>query len=240
MHELKTGIEAIQRAEEHLKAFSSSGLSYDLLAFNHNDVSLDFERKRKRIKAAAWRYLIDRIELKKLASMARAKEIDHQLYKSPETLPEITLDNLFGWLAAMDSQARQFLVEAADEVYRKLRPSNFYKTNSAFRIGKRVILTNRVERAYVGKKFSVRYIFNDELRAIDNVFHLLAGVGLSAYRDGELCKAIAESEHGTGETQFFRFKCFRNGNLHLDFLRPDLVTELNKIGGNALPEPTTR
>lgn len=79
MHELNTGLDHIKRAEAHLKAFDTSGSSWDLQTFTHSDYGLDFDRKQKRMKAAAWRYLIDRIELKKLASIARAKEIDKQL-----------------------------------------------------------------------------------------------------------------------------------------------------------------
>jgi len=95
MHELKTGLEAIERAQQHLKAFDTSGSSYDLQAFTHSEYGTDFDRKRSRMKAAAWRYLVDRIELKKLASIKRAKEIDKQLHEKPDTLPDITMDNIF-------------------------------------------------------------------------------------------------------------------------------------------------
>jgi len=240
MHELKTGLEAIERAQEHLKAFDTSGSSYDLQAFTHNEHGLDFDRKQKRMKAAAWRYLVDRIELKKLASVARAKEIDKQLYEKPDTLPEISVDNIFGWLESMDTQAKQFLKEAVVEVYNNLRPStwNRHKTNSAFRIGKKVILCHRVRSCYSGNgKFAVQYHFQDELRALDNVFHMLAGEGLSVYRNGDLTTAIEGATGGVGETDFFKFKCYGNGNLHLEFKRMDLVQQLNSIGGNGLPDP---
>lgn len=240
MHELKTGLEAIKRAEQHLKAFDTSGSGWDLQAFQHHEYGLDFEVKRKRMKAAAWRYLIDRIELKKLASIARAKEIDKQLHEKPDTLPEISLDNIFGWLESMDTQAKSFFEEAVVEVYQKLRPHawNRHKTNSAFRVGKKVILCHRVRPCYSGRgRFAVQYHFSDEIRALDNVFHMLAGEGLSVYRDGDLSKAIEAAEGGTGETEFFRFKCFGNGNLHLEFRRMDLVERLNSIGGTGLPDP---
>ena len=239
MHELKTGLSAIERAQQHLKAFDTSGTGYDLQAFTHSEYGLDFDRKRKRMKAAAWRYLVDRIELKKMASIARAKEIDKQLHDKPDTLPDITMDNIFGWLEAMAGQGRKFLEEAVVEVYRNLRPStwNRHKTNSAFRVGRKVILTHRVSSGYKSGHFRANYHCQDELRAIDNVFHMLDGKALSQYRDGDLCRAIEEAERGIGETEFFRFKCFRNGNLHLEFRRLDLVGQLNAIGGNCLPEP---
>lgn len=240
MHCLEHGINAIKQAEQHLKAFDTSGSGYDLQAFQHHEYSLDFDTKRKRMKAAAWRYLIDRIELKKLASIARAKEIDKQLHEKPNTLPEISVENIFGWLESMDTQAREFFEEAVIEVYRNLRPHawNRHKTNSAFRIGRKVILCHRIRPCYSGSgKFAVQFHFQDELRALDNVFHMLAGEGLSVYRNGDLATAIEETTTGTGETSFFKFRCFGNGNLHLEFKRMDLVERLNSIGGNALPEP---
>ena len=239
MHELKTGLDHIKRAEAHLKSFDTSGSSYDLQAFRHGDTTLDFDLKQKRMKGAAWRYLVDRIEIKKMASIARAKEIDKQLNEKPETLPDITMDNIFGWLESMAGQGRKFLAEAVVEVYKKLRPySEAHKTNSRFRIGKKVILAHRVQSCYSGKgKFRVNYMYSDELRALDNVFHMLDGKGLSAYRDGDLSRAIESAEGGIGETEFFKFKCFRNNNLHLELKRADLVEQLNSIGGNALPDP---
>ncbi len=239
MHELKSGLAAIERAQEHLRAFDTSGSSYDLLAFRHDCTTLDFDRKQRRMKAAAWRYLIDRIELKKMASIARAKEIDKQLHERPDTLPDITMDNIFGWLEAMAGQGRQFLEEAVLEVYRNLRPAawNRHKTNSAFRVGRKVILTHRVSPAYKSGQFRANYHYQDELRALDNVFHMLDGKALSAYRDGDLCRTIEAADEGVGETEFFRFRCFRNGNLHIEFKRLDLVEQLNAIGGTGLPDP---
>ncbi len=240
LHELKTGLETLRRAEAHFKAFDTCGSSWDLHLFRHDDSDMDFDKKQKRLKAAAWRYLVDRVELKKMASIKRAKEIDKQLHEKPDTLPDITMDNIFGWLESMAGQGRQFLEEAVIEVYGNLRPHtwNRHKTNSAFRVGRKVILCYRVAPCYSGRgKFRVNYHYQDELRALDNVFHMLAGEGLSAYRDGDLCLAIEAAEGGIGETEFFRFKCFRNNNLHLEFKRLELVDQLNAIGGRGLPDP---
>lgn len=237
MHELKQGIALIKQAEDRLgRAFASSGTTYDLLAFSRNDHALDFEKKRIRMRGAAWRYLVSRAEIKKLASIKRAKEIDDMLAK-PETLPEITTENVTGWVRSLDDQAKRFLQEAAVEVYEWLRPARGdYKTNNAFKIGKRVVLTYMVELTWMGKGVRVRYGSEDRLRALDNVFHLLDGKGVSPTRNGELADAITGKASGEiGETTYFRFRAFRNGNLHLELLRPDLVQQLNAIGGKGLP-----
>ena len=236
-HLLRTGLETLTQAETHFRAFDGPGSHYDLCLFTHSDYTLDFDRKINRLKAAAWRYLIDRIELKKLASVKRAAEIDRQI-NDGTNLPEITMDNLFGWLQSLDGQAKKFLEEAIVEVFEFLRPpSRHYKTNSGFKVGKRVILCGRVEKVWSGIKFRVSYHYENELRALDNVFHMLDGKPLSNHRNGDLINAIQESRCGTGKTEYFRYKCFINHNLHLEFKRMDLVQRLNEVGGNGLPMP---
>ena len=69
------------------------------------------------------------------------------------------------------------------------------------------------------------------IRAIDNVFHALDGNGTIKSHRGPLIDAIEASKDGTGETEYFRFRCFRNRNLHLEFKRLDLVAKLNAVAG---------
>ena len=236
-HLLQTGLETLMQAEVHFRAFDGPGSHYDLCLFTHSDYSMEYDRKIRRLKAAAWRYLVDRIELKKMASVKRASEIDRQIHEGTD-LPDITMDNLFGWLESLEGQAKKFLEEAIVEVFEFLRPPSLrYMTNSGFKVGRRVILCNRVEKAWSGTKFRVSYHYENQLRALDNVFHMLDGKGLSVYRNGDLSNAILEAPGGVGETEFFKFRCYRNHNFHLEFKRPDLVQKLNEIGGNGLPMP---
>jgi hypothetical protein len=96
-----------------------------------------------------------------------------------------------------------------------------------FRVGKRAIICYGVERAY-GGRFRVNYDRSDRLRAMDAAFHLLDGKGPMKEGRGPLIEAI-NAGNVTGETDYFRFKCFKNQNLHIEFKRLDLVKELNFI-----------
>ena len=69
------------------------------------------------------------------------------------------------------------------------------------------------------------------IRAIDNVFHALDGNGTIKTHGGPLIDAIETAKDGTGETQYFKFRCFRNRNLHLEFKRLDVVAKLNAVAG---------
>ncbi len=142
-----------------------------------------------------------------MASVKRAREIDRQINDATD-LPEITMDNLFAWLQSLDGLAKEFLEEAIVEVFEFLWPPSLRdKTHSGFKVGQRVILFSRVEKAWTGIKFSVSDHHENELRTLDNVFHLLDGKPLSVYRNGDLINSIQDARCGTGETDYFRFKC---------------------------------
>ena len=67
--------------------------------------------------------------------------------------------------------------------------------------------------------------------ALDRAFHILDGAGIPGGYQSPLVDAINTSGNkGVGETAYFSFRCYENGNLHLKFLRLDLVKELNRRG----------
>jgi hypothetical protein len=195
------------------------------------DVS-DWPDLFRKMKQTAWATLIDRLGVRKIMSVAKRAEFDHQL-ESGE-LPDITEESVLGIIGGLAGQAQDFAAEAAREVFGILRPNPGYgeghKTNDAFRVGRRVILTWMVERRYDGKTFRVCYGRHEqELTAIDGVFHLLDGKGVLKGHKGPLQEAIEASPDGKGETGYFRFKCFKNRNLHIEFKRLDLVRQLNLL-----------
>lgn len=187
----------------------------------------------KRIKRDAWSVIVERMEFRRMLSVKRRDELDQQLEKGE--LPELTEENIFAMLETSVANADTYLEEAIKEVFDYLRPRRSpYKTNTEFEIGKRVILAYAVERT-CGGKFRVYYRRNDFITALDNVFSLLDGKGPVKTYHGPLTDAISETTDGKGETEYFRFKCFMNGNLHLEFKRLDLLAKLNAVaGGNTL------
>ena len=158
----------------------------------------------------------------------------------------ITGPNLIAMLEGTLAKMGQYIEDAVREVYDYLRPSpecwrfKEYNTNqkSQFELSDRVILSGAID-TYRGNHFSVNHYRHDMIRAIDNVFHTLDGKGLVKTYDGELCNAIEKClrTEGGGLTTYFEFKCFKNGNLHLKFRRPDLVARLNQIAGGMTLKP---
>lgn len=179
----------------------------------------------------AWRSIVNVSGVRRVLSVKAANELDKQLNES--VLPPITEQSVEGFLAHHRAKAGDHLADAVREVHDMLRPpQSRFKTNTEFDIGSRVILTWWVSPGYGrGRPFIPHYRRSAEFRALDNVFLLLDGKPGIGTHNGTLADAIAASEDGTGETPYFRFKACKNQNLHLEFIRPDLVAKLNAIAG---------
>jgi len=194
-------------------------------------------------RQSAWRILVDRLELKRVCSVARAKEIDRQM-EDPKELPDITEANMLAMLEGNVSNIGAFLQEAVVELFDRLRPwhrgdlGDGYKTNKVYTIGERVVLSGYCTNPR-GEKFRVSY--HEEhaqtLRCLDNVMHLLDGKGTVPNYAGPLLEALnGDDNRGRVETQYFEAKCFKNGNLHLRFKRLDLLAELTLRGSQGAPQ----
>lgn len=184
------------------------------------------------MKRECWQILIDAMGIKNVMSVKDREKFEQQL--KDDKLPDITEENISQILMGLAGQAEDFAAKAAREVFEILRPGGHwmhgqYKTNDKFRVGKKVILTWMVESGYGQKAFRVRYNQDAKLTAIDGVFHLLAGKGIMREHRGPLVNSINDSGAGSGETEFFKWKAYRKGTLHLTFKRLDLVQELNKV-----------
>jgi len=182
----------------------------------------------KQMNVQTWELLIDRLGVKCLMSINRRKEFEDQL-KSGD-VPEVTAENIVAVITGLADRAAEFATESAKEALKLLTPSSgWYKTNSGFKVGKRVVLSWYVEQGWSGKGFRVNYHRDAEINAIDGAFHVLDGKGVIKGRKCPLAEAIEASPDGRGETEYFAFRCFKNRNIHVTFKRLDLVKKLNGL-----------
>ncbi len=230
--------EAYQILEEAQKRLRTVFLDAPGYRFSTNDRNMSDVGKKASdqinadIKKDAWSIIVDRMELRRLLSIARRTELDNQISKGE--LPELTEQNVMALFETSAANVNTYLEEAINEVFDYLRPRNsHYKTNSEYELGKKVVLSWFVEKGYNRGKFRVNYNREKYLIALDSVFSMMDGKGNIKAYGGDLFQAIADSPDGTGKTAYFKFKCFLNGNLHLEFLRPDLVAKLNAVAGGA-------
>lgn len=182
------------------------------------------------VNRTVWQRLIDRMQVKQMMSIEAAKVLDRQL--EHDELPPITVEAIETLVAGFRRQAPDMLQDAVNEVFGRLRPpGSKYKSNSEMEVPKRVVLSYMVERHY-GGKLRVRWDRQQELIAMENVLHSLAGKG-SVCRGHRADLSNAIDEAPDGETDLFKYRAFGNGNLHLTFKDLDLLARFNQAAGGA-------
>jgi len=227
----------LEAAEKSLRAvfLDKPGYRFSVNERNNTDVGkVASDAINAKIKKDAWAVIVERMELRRLLSIKRRTELDSQIEKGE--LPDLTDESVLALFETSAANVNVYLEEAVTEVFDYLRPpQSRYKTNTEFELGKRVILTWQVEKGWSGGAFRVNSHRGKYLTALDNVFSMIDGKGPVKSYHGSLHDTITSSKDGTGKTDYFRFRCCLNGNLHLEFLRHDLVAKLNAVaGGNRL------
>lgn len=200
----------------------------------------DIETAVTEMRRAAWRYIVEKLELRRMMSVKRWEELEKELQNGqPPPITEKSVTELaHGYASALETMFE----EAVAEVYDHLRPrGDRYKTNSQLEIGERVILGYMVERGWTKGTYRVRYgRAEQQLTALENVFSALAGRGsVNKEHHSVLSRTLKEAPEGVGETEFFAFRGCKNGNLHIRFLRPDLLAKFNAIAGGKRLRPAT-
>lgn len=198
----------------------------------------NWEEIEDKFKRDAWASIVHRIGLKKIMSVKKRQEFEQQM-KSGE-LPDITEETIFGVLSTWADQAQEMAKEAAVEVFNWLRP-NYHsqlsdlKTNCSWKVGRKVIV-RYCEPGYGRSKFRIGHYHQDRFIAMDNVFHTMDGKGKLNGTYGPLVDGISSSDSQYSETEYFKTKCHKNGNVHIEFKRLDLVKQLNylAVGSNEI------
>lgn len=193
------------------------------------------------LRRQMWSAIVERLEVRRMVSIKRAKDLDDWLAK---TTDEITVDNVMGFFQVYVRDLPDMLKEAVTEVYEWLRPHDSrHVTNSEYELGERVIREGCLDTWWIAHKGApeVSHYSMPRFRALENVFSALDGKGsISKTYNGELCDAIGKAKSGRGQTEYFEFRWFKNGNVHLRMRRMDLVEKFNRIaGGKALKHDNT-
>jgi hypothetical protein len=213
---------------------------YDHSSIHSHRRSLSFDNPKDvidNLKIHFWRGMIEKMEVKRFMSSKAIDEMNKNIDRG-EGLPEITEENVFNLLQSGIQNADKMIQELIEQVANNIRPhGDKYKNNSKFQqeIGDKVIFW-AVEFGWNKGKFRVSHYREDGIRDIQRAFQALDGNGtISKSYLGGLADAINDSPDGNGETEYFTFKCYKNGNLHLTFKRLDLVKKMNAmIGKNIL------
>lgn len=234
--DIRAGCAAIALAVDTLNARLGETGMWDKTSFGNDGHSrFDFDDPSDQIRAfkrQMWRTLIERLEVRRMLSIERTRKLDEWL---STTNDEITVENVMGIFTAYVAELPDILSEAVGEVYDWLRPRRSeLKTNTQYELGERLVIEGCLDGWWIKHNGSPHVSSYREafFRALDNVFAALDGKGsISKSYYGELGDAINKAKGGKGQTTYFEFRWYKNGNLHMKMRRMDLVAKFNKIAG---------
>lgn len=212
------------------------GSSYDIDEYAMKAVLAD-------LKAKTWAGILEKTQAQKFMTTKRYNDFQKALEK-PDELPEITFETVRDFVENLVESAPDMILEFIKETFDWLKPGTWmqeYKTNqkSEFEIGEKIIKSYVFDAWYSPPRLSYRA--EQPMRAMDSAFHLMDGKGIpngsSAVAAFEAARANGMSE---AETEYFKFKWYKNGNCHIQFKRMDLVAKMNQIAGENMLKGKSR
>lgn len=236
----------LDRAKKILDAaFGDGSYSMDVLPdkYVYGGIEKAFEKVNDHATRNAWRHIINLVGVRQIMGRKQIDAMDTNLEHGK--VEPLTMENVRQLVDGLAQNSPEFAYEAVKEVFDFLRPGaadyDHYKTNAKnarYELGTKVVIQRAVEVGFGGYKnqnYKVSHWRNQELTSVDRIFHLADGKSMSAANcyNSPLIDAIQTTPtyDGKGQTAYFKFTCYQNGNLHLTFLRPDLVTKLNRAAG---------
>lgn len=230
----RCAIQTLERAE-----------SLGLCSYIAGEFSRLYEKACVSLKKKTWQALISASGVEKVLSVSRMEQFD-RLLKNERDIPEPSEEAVLELLSG--GTAENLFAEMIREAFDFLRPGakwhDGYKTNQKNgrnSVGKKVILTYVVQE----NTFYVEIYPNSRrhLIQVDKIFHLLDGKSFPY--EGNYHSPLVDGIGSLrkGETEYFKWERFLNGNLHLLFKRDDLLEKFNQIAAGmiepALPDETS-
>ena len=247
VNELKHGMEHLRTAAQYMVAsvgstrtqmFKAGELrDFAFKADSRTDLDRTIEDCQKIMQNSYWRKIVQLADIERCMSLKDQEALRRQLEQNE--LPPLTADNVEAFIAKIKTDLPDMVDRAIGEVFEALRPGCSYReyiTNqkNAFVIGKRVIHTYGVDSGY-SRLNGLRLNYRAEpfFRSLDSVFHLLEGKLPPTYPGGAVTQMRTQLDAGqtSGEVEYWKWKAFQNGNVHIEFKRLDLLAQLNVICG---------
>lgn len=183
----------------------------------------DIGRATREMDASFWRRAFDLTGFKQLMDAEAVADFERSLQPTP---PEFTDANIRATFIDLHGKSAQMFRRGIFNVFRYL--SDDYKTNSAepFRIGRKCVMGWMVGPSFK-RGLQIRIGAGDKLNDIDRIIKTVDG---KQFKPRETEYAInASLEKGeVFEDEYYRAKGFKNGNLHIEFKRADLLDALNE------------
>lgn len=170
------------------------------------------EQFKKNLDKDLWKYLGDATGLTQIMDTQALDEWREGIERNP---PECTKETLTSTFENLSYQRSLIFNRGLVNAFKRL--SGKYKTNDAFKIGKKVIVSHCLGNWAHGL---------DSLNDVERVLFVLDSI-----KPPEHMHSIKRKIQSGGdvETDYMSIKTYQNGNAHVTFKRQDLTDKANKI-----------
>lgn len=263
---LRSWHKAREAAVEYLKAYRKLSLyvtpfispreiitSVNKELQEYHNISSAYNLFVDEVKSAAWRRIIDKLEMDKYMTYNLRQNFNQ--FCASQGAYELDRENVMRLLQFVCLNIKNIMHQAVVDVYDtfcKYYAGNGnhiegWKTNSRYKVNKKLILPKFVESAFYGNPQKWGYfryyrvcdsynVYYD----IDKVMCYLTGMDYNildkcdehtgVVQHHSLLNSIQQVRVGDtewNESEFFRFKCFKKGTVHLEFKSEDLWAKFN-------------
>ena len=179
---------------------------------------------QKILDGRIWMSLLDRTHIDAIMDATAKNDLHRSLQKD---VPEVTFDNVSATFRKLLSESDLLFKRGVATAFSKL--DKRFRSHDGFKIGSRIILDR------VFDEYGFWRSYGDDrntLIDVERVFAILDGV---TPNPGALVRAIDEARDRQCrrkweiETAYFRIRAFKNGNVHMWFVRDDLVEKANRL-----------
>ena len=213
-----------------------------------------YEQYKKELQKAAWHSILNKMKLTKYTT--RGVKDDINKFVETQTAIPFTMRNIYHMLDIIVQTAGQRMDKAILEVFGRVTEHHHenrhnikgWKTNSHFLVGKKFILPYQInpakEYGYTSDTYnSLKNSYDGTISDFEKALCFVEGIPY----DGILTVAHSINRNTYGEwyeSHFFKYKGYKNGNMHFEFKNEDIWGRFNqrvaKLKGYPLYEPKSQ
>ena len=198
------------------------------------------------VRKAFWRKTLDLKEVR--SRLTQKKSAEFEIAMGERCHMDFTENNIRQFVLNLIGGYEQTLIDAVVDTFdrftirhtwsednrheKNIHYFNGWKTNKAFKVGKRVIIPIRGGHrgAFVGYsgQWDLTWDAAESLRDIDIVMNYFDGMKDFVTLPDAITKAFAAGD-SSGESTYFKFICHKKGTIHLTFRDEDILRRFNVV-----------
>lgn len=216
---VRHGYKALHEADKDMRRSHRTGIDSASQPRNSLEQALaDVERK-------FWRLSFGLTGFGQLMDAQAHDEMEEDLAKADP--PEFTRENIIATFGDLLNQSNDMWRRGVVNLFRTL--SGNFRTNDAFKVGPKIIMSNATSPLFLGKGRHIRHgKDSDRINDLDRVLRTIDGEEHYA-RQLESAMNEAFQEWQDYEDERVKARTYKNGNIHLWLKQQSHIDRINKI-----------